>query len=210
MLAADHGLLLARVVPYDARYNLSSHRGVDRPFRLGAEPMMHVFVRPDGIVEAPRDIQLCCRHELHVVIPSTRDGGGGGGGGDGDGDGNDAVVDGILEGDVVRSIIQDRCVPDGIRVEVPARQIVDVSDEPGSYYRVAVFLVAYCGERHHVTREMADSWRENAKLEVSQHIPLRENQRGRLVSRPFPYPALYPEIKYCHVWVDHAILSTNP
>jgi hypothetical protein len=201
--------------------------------------MMHVFVRPHGIVEAPRDIQLCCRRELHVVIPSTRDGGGGGGGdGDGDGDGNDAVVDGILEGDVVRSIIQDRCVPDGtrvevparqivdvsvmcsiiqdrcvpdgIRVEVPARQIVDVSDEPGLYYRVAVFLVAYCGERHHVTREMADSWRENAKLEVSQHIPLRENQRGRLVSRPFPYPALYPEIKYRHVWVDHAILSTNP
>jgi hypothetical protein len=202
MLAADRGLLLARVVPYDAKYNLSSHRGVDRPFKLGTDPRMHVFVRPNGIVTAPRDIQLCCRHELHVIVPP------GHGGGD---DGNDDVVDGILEGDVVRSIIQERCVPDGVRVEIPARQIVDACDDgPGSYQRVAVFLVAYCGEGHHVTRTLANGWRERAELEVSRHVRLRENRRGRLVSRPFPYPALYPEIKYRHVWLDREIRSTNP
>ncbi|KAL3817439.1 hypothetical protein ACHAXA_001446 [Cyclostephanos tholiformis] len=194
MLAADNGLLLARVFPYDATYNLSSHRGVDRPFKLGPNPMMHVFVKPNGIVEAPRDIQLCCRHELHVVVPSNYN----------DGE-DDTISAGILDGDILRGIIQHRCVPDGIRAEVPARKIVDVHDGDGSHYRVAVFLVAYCGERHHVTRELADRWRENVELEVSRHVPLRENRRGRTVSRPFPYPALYPEIKYRHVWLDRTM-----
>ena len=99
-----------------------------------------------------------------------------------------------------------------MRVEVPARQIVEVkcdSTEGGSY-RVAVFLVAYCGERLPVTRESADRWREKAEEEVSRHVPLRENRRGRTVSRPFPYPALYPEIKYRHVWLDQMMPSTNP
>jgi hypothetical protein len=201
MLAADAGLLLARVLPYEPRYRLSSHRGVDRPFKLGEVPTMHVFVRPDGVVEAPRDIQLCCRHELHVVVPQD---------GDDDRDANAAVVHSlysILEGDAVRDIIQDRCVPDGVRVEVPARQIVEVNESPRGPHRVAVFLVAYCGERHPVTRDMADQWRGMAEEEVSRHVPLRENRRGRTVSRPFPYPALYPEIKYRHVWLDQLMSS---
>jgi len=51
-------------------------------------------------------------------------------------------------------------------------------------------------ERHHVTRQMADEWREKAEIEVSKIIPLRENRRGRTVSHAFPYPSLHPEIKY--------------
>ena len=62
LFAAQHGLLLTSTFPYEATYNLSSHRGVDRAFKLGSNPKMHVFVKPDGIVKAPRDIQLCCRH----------------------------------------------------------------------------------------------------------------------------------------------------
>ncbi len=211
MLAADRDLLLARVVPYEVGYRLSSYREADRPFKLGVVPTMHIFVKPNGIASAPRDIQLCCRHELHVVVPEDSDD-------DDDDDAAGAAAGGgyslerILEGDAVRSIIQDLCVPDGVRVEVPARQIVEVkcdSTEGGSY-RVAVFLVAYCGVRHPVTRESADRWREKAEEEVSRHVPLRENRRGRTVSRPFPYPALYPEIKYRHVWLDQMMPSTNP
>jgi len=59
-----------------------------------------------------------------------------------------------------------------------------------------VFLVVYCGERYPVTREDADRWRQVAEREVEKYVPLRENRRGRTVSRPFPYPALHPEIKY--------------
>lgn len=67
LFAGEHGLLLARVSPYEAQYRLSSHRGVDRPFNLGNNPQMHVFVKPDGIISAPRDIQLCCRHEFTLT-----------------------------------------------------------------------------------------------------------------------------------------------
>lgn len=179
LFAGEHGLLLARVSPYDAQYRLSSHRGVDRPFNLGNNPQMHVFVKPDGIITAPVDIQLCCRHELHINI--TND--------------NEDDHDQMVFGDTIKNIIQSNCVPAGIRVEVPARQVLEINESHGPS-RVAVFLVAYCSEGHHLTRTMADQWRELAESEVSKYIPLRENRRGRTVSRPFPYPALHPEIKY--------------
>lgn len=184
MYGGEHGLLLSRVVPYEAEYRLSSFRGKDRPFALGKNPKMHVFVKPNGRVAAPRNIQLCCRHELHIVIP--------------DDDGASAVcsLDQILEGDAIETIIQGSCVPDGIRVEVPARQMLEIHESDGTSSRIAIFLVVYCSERHQVTREMADQWRERAEAEVSKYVPLRENRRGRLVSHPFPYPALHPEIKY--------------
>ena len=206
---AEAGLLLARVDSnFDATYNLSSHRGRDRPFGLGKVPKMYVFVRPDNVggrscPRAPEGVQLCCRHELHVVIP--------------EGDGEEEEIcnlDQILAGDVVRDIIQG-AVPDGIRVEVPARQILrvgsgSVTNDGGSKgknnnnkhdidrttVRVAVFLVVYRGERRHVTRGEADRWRAAAEEAVDRVVPLRENRRGRLVSKPFPYPALHPEIKY--------------
>jgi len=183
MWAAEHGLLLARVIPYDAQYRLSSHRGVDRPFKLGKSPKLHVFVKPDGVIKAPTEFQLCCRHELHIVIP--------------DDDGVSAVcsLDQILAGDAIESIIQSNCVPEGVRVEVPARQILEIHESHG-LSRIAVFLVVYCSESYPVTREMADQWREMVECEVSKYVPLRENRRGRTVSRPFPYPALHPEIKY--------------
>ncbi|KAL7527577.1 hypothetical protein ACHAXR_002021, partial [Thalassiosira sp. AJA248-18] len=182
--AAEHGLLLAQVFPYDAQYRLSAHRGVDRPFKLGKIPKMHAFVKPDGVIATPREIQLCCRHELHIVIPAENDGAS-----------TICSLDQILAGDAIANIIQDHCVPDGVRVEVPARQVLEIHETHGSS-RIAVFLVVYCSERFPVTRTMADQWRELAESEVSKYIPLRENRRGRTVSHPFPYPALHPEIKY--------------
>lgn len=180
-------MLLARVLPYEAEYRLSSHRGVDRAFSLGKVPKMYTFVKPNGIISSPRDIQLCCRHELHIVIP------------DNDHDNGVSTIcslDQILTGDGIEKIIQDSVVPHGVRVEVPARQILEIHESHGVSSRIAVFLVVYCSERYPVTREMADQWREKAESEVEKYVPLRENRRGRTVSHPFPYPALHPEIKY--------------
>lgn len=184
LFAAEHGLLLTRTFPYEADYNLSAFRGKDRGFALGKNPAMHVFVRPDGEVMAPSEMQLCCRHELHVVLPDDERASAACG------------LDQILEGDAIETIVQSTCVPEGVRVEVPSRQILTIQEGDGSTARIAVFLVVYCGERHPVTRADADRWRELAEAEVEKHVPLRENRRGRTVSRPFPYPALHPEIKY--------------
>ena len=183
LFAAEQGLLLARVFPYEAQHRLSSHRGVDRPFKVGKSPELHVFVKPDTVVKAPRETQLCCRHELHIVIPED--------------EGISAVcsLDQILAGDAIEQIIQGHCVPDGVRVEVPSRLILEIHETHG-LSQIAVFLVVYCSERYPVTREMADQWREMAECEVSKYVSLRENRQGRTVSRPFPYMALHPEIKY--------------
>ncbi len=187
MFAAEHGLLLPSVSPYEPQYNLSSHRGVDRPFNLGREPKMHVFAKPNCIVNVPRDIQLCCRHELHIVVPEEVD--------EASGSNTICSMDQILAGDAIEMIIQG-IVPDGVRVEVPARQILEIREAEGSLQKVAVFLIVYCSERYPVTRSQADSWRELAEVEVEKFVPLRENRRGRTVSHPFPYPSLHPEIKY--------------
>lgn len=187
MFAAEHGLLLADVSPYEPQYNLSSHRGVDRPFNLGKNPKMHVFAKPNG-VHVRKDIQLCCRHELHIVVPEDQP----------DEDNHGIIIcsmDQILAGDAIEMIIQG-IVPDGVRVEVPARQILEISEADGSLQKVAVFLIVYCSERYPVTRLQADGWRELAEVEVEKYVPLRENRRGRTVSHPFPYPSLHPEIKY--------------
>jgi len=183
MFAAEHGLITVREFPFDAQYNLSSHRGVDRPFHLGKDPKMYIFAKPDGVLSVPRDIQLCCRHELHVMVPND------------DGVSSSCSLDQILSGDAIESIIQN-IVPDGIRVEIPARKILSIPTEHGEDECIAVFLVVYCSEKAPLTRDMADEWRANTENEVSKYIPLRQNRKGRTVSRPFPYPALHPEIKY--------------
>ena len=182
LYGGEHGLLLAKTFPYEAQYNLSSHRGVDRPFKLGKDPMMHVFVKPDGMIGAPENIQLCCRHELHLIVP------------DDNGVSDVCFIDQICAGNGVESIIQN-IVPVGVRVEVPARKILDYHEtHEGS--RIAVFLVVYCSEKYPVTRSSADEWRAKAELEVGKVMPLRQNRAGRTVSHPFPYTALHPEIKY--------------
>jgi len=152
------------------------------------------------VVKASREMQFCCMHELYIVIPSEEE--------EYDADvssssGNNCGVssatvcslDQILGGDAIEEIIRASCVPDGIRVEVPARQILETQESHGTS-RNAVFLVVYCGERYQVTREDADRCREAAGREVGKYVPLRKNRRGRTVSRPFPYPALHPEIEY--------------
>lgn len=182
LYGGEHGLLLANTFPFEAQYHLSSHRGVDRSFKLGNDPMMHIFLKPDGLIASPTNIQLCCRHELHVIVP------------DDNGVSDVCFIDQICAGDGVENIIQS-IVPEGVRVEVPARKILDYH-ETHEDNRIAVFLVVYCSEKHPITRSMADEWRTKAELEVGKVIPLRQNRAGRTVSHPFPYTALHPEIKY--------------
>jgi len=176
--AATHNLLLANVKTFEVTYNLSSHRGVDRGFAIGSEPQTFVFVKTKSMKEfkIPRENQLCCRHELHIVMPD-------------DVQDHDEFLEikwaDIMTGDAVQRIIQ-KVVPEGIRVEVPSRNILDKKD---TKYKsnMAVFLVLYCGESKAITRVEADSYRKSAEMEIEKYVPLRDNRKGRMVSRPFPH-----------------------
>ncbi len=186
MYAAEHGLLLYKVEPFQAMYNLSSHRVVDRGFKLGAETKMFIFGKPsrNAMKGIEKKYQLCCKQELHVVLPE------------------DYILDAqsdsyttdssvsyslkhILDGDAIQSIIQG-VVPDGIRVEVPSRNLIK-KERTGYERDMVLFDIVYCGERAVIRRDEVDGYRDLAEIEVEKYIPLRENRRGRRVSRPFPY-----------------------
>ena len=150
-------------------YDLSSRRGVDRPFQVGTSPKLYKFSFPHS-VRVDQSLQLCCRHELHVVLPINK---------------GEFTTEGLVHGDQVLYFCR-RLVPDSIRVEVPIRRVFTAP----AGAEMVVFLICYCGEQMQLTRATADSYRDILEAEISKHVTLRENRKGRLVSRPFPYPLL--------------------
>jgi hypothetical protein len=122
-------------------------------------------------VRVDRSLQLCCRHELHVILPISE---------------GAFTTKGLVHGDQVLNFCKG-LVPDGIRVEVPIRRVLS----PPGGLEMIVFLICYCGEQLQLTRAAADSYRDTLEAKISQHVTLRENRKGRLVSRPFPYPLLH-------------------
>mmetsp|Transcript_13835 Transcript_13835/g.16808 ORF Transcript_13835/g.16808 Transcript_13835/m.16808 type:complete len:420 (-) Transcript_13835:226-1485(-) len=189
---SSYDLLLTHVMSFQPNYNLSSHRGVDRGFKVGSSPEMYIFCHPnypDLIVD--RNLQMSCRHELHVVLPDELD----------DVDNNDCSsqysISNIVVGNAIEKIVQS-IVPEGIRVEVPERCIL-LKEKTGYEFNMVTYLVVYSGEGVVLRRDQADKYRHAAELEVEKHIILRENRRGRLVSRPFPYYLLQSIIE------DHTI-----
>ena len=178
--AATHGLLLRSVTPYQPIYDLSSHRGMDRAFRIGKVPKLYVFNKPDSeaSVKTDRVFQMCCRHELHVNLPE-----------EGPRPGSPFTIDDIVEGSAIQTIAEG-VVDRGICVDVPMRRILK-PEEANSDFPVAVFLMSYCGEGTTLTRDQADGYRAALEAEIQEkHLPLRTNRAGRLVSRPFPHPLL--------------------
>lgn len=177
MFAAEHGLLLYDVQLFDVTYNLSSHRGVDRGFQIGKHPKLFVYGKPNHNMPIPKQYQQCCRHELHIVVPTPKN----------DDQRNDSLYSysDIVHGNAIQNIVQN-IVPQGILVHVPARNFLK-KEESAYEEDMAVFLIVYCGETHPVMRDDADHYRHLAELEVEKYVPLRENRRGRMVSRPFPY-----------------------
>lgn len=182
-------------------YNLSSHRGKDRGFKIGKYPKMFVFGKSKGPTwKIPRAHQLCTRHELHIMIPNKdyalRD--------------SSSPREGITPSfppiytaqplpviqtntsfDVVNGVsiidIIQEIVPEGIRVEVPDKRILRQED---SGLIFIIFFIVYCGEYRALRRSEADGFRRDIETEVEKHVTLRENRKGKLVSKPFPYAVL--------------------
>lgn len=92
--------------------------------------------------------------------------------------------------DIIQSV-----VPDGIIwVEVPTttKNILDKKKNYTGYqpHNMAVFMIVYCGEYEVMRRDHAAdgySRHKKADIEVEKHLQLRDNRRGRLLSKTFPY-----------------------
>mmetsp|Transcript_27066 Transcript_27066/g.39590 ORF Transcript_27066/g.39590 Transcript_27066/m.39590 type:complete len:377 (+) Transcript_27066:234-1364(+) len=241
--AALHGLLLVDVFPFKVTYNLSSHRGMDRSFKIGKHPKMYVFVKPypssveeqeqeecldlnskyrdtsdhqtydktpqmkkvekwnyTSIIEAPRHLQLCCRHEIHVALPiitsssseddqhDTKN----------DSSNHNSGMTTFKSTEEVRDIIQN-VMPKGIRVEVPFFHLFKEDTTLPEKMAVGIYLVIYCGEGRPMTRTEAEKeMRGKSEEELLKYYMARPgdgshnrlNEKKWLVSKPFPYPLL--------------------
>jgi len=205
IFAGEHGLLLSNVCSYQPIYNLSSHRGKDRGFNIGENPKMYIFEKSKGpLFKVPKAHQLCTRHELHIMIPNI--------------DGSlyksnnkgepmssfspiykeellsssqtDSLFN-VVDGLPIMQIIQE-IVPEGIRVEVPDRKLLHQED---TGCILVIYFIVYCGEYRALRRSETDAFRCDLEIEVEKHVTLRENRRGKLVSKPFPYSILKSIVK---------------
>lgn len=186
MYAAAHGLMLSRIDPYDPDYFLSSHRGVDRPFNIGPKPQKYIFSFPND-KSVSKDVQISCRHELRIILEPKKL--------------EDAAslvsFDDIVNGNAVFDFAQE-FIPDGIRFEIPARELMTIGDSSHNDSQsipLAVFLFNYSGESMPLTREAADEIRANIESAIVNNWGLEIAKPGRLVSRPYPYQLLPQLIK---------------
>jgi len=180
---AECGLLLASVTPFISPYKRSSYRGQDKSFHYDTSnnpPELYKFIRGPCCLPIPQHLQLCFRHELHVLIPLDEY------------NSNNSTTFVVEQGESLRSEIQDT-LPDGVVVDVPRTWIIPqhstLSDKDEQFV-CCCFLVVYRGERRAVTRCEADSFRDRAEQVAKKSFRLRENRIGKSVSRPFPYCTL--------------------
>ena len=121
------------------KYDLSSHRGVDRPFNIGKQPKIYIFTNEGNVRGAiDKKYQLCCRHELHVLRQNTSS----------LLSSKSKTSDNELTCQQIQQIIQ-RKLPEGIRVEVPVRDIIEtdkigaLNDDHDNLVEMAVFTIVY-------------------------------------------------------------------
>lgn len=181
MYAAEHGLMLTRLEQYEPQYGLSSHRGVDRPFFIGDNPQKYYFQFPNG-ESVQEDLQISCRHELRVMLHPEKL------------EESAVTYEDIVNGDAVLELGQE-FIPNGIRLEIPARNLLMPYKQTGEHVPLAVFLLNYSGESQPLTRPAADQIRDKIEKEIPNRWGLEIAKGGRLVSRPYPYHLLPKVIK---------------
>ena len=179
--AAEHGLLLTRLEPFEPSYGLSSHRGVDRPFYIGKNPQRYCFRFPNG-ESVPDDIQMSCRHELRVMLHPDKV------------ETCPLSKEEIVHGDAILQL-GNEFIPEGIRFEIAARHLMTPYWTEGDHVPLAVFLLNYSGESMPLRRSDTDQIRDNIEKEITRRWGLEIAKAGRLVSRPYPFPLLPNLIK---------------
>jgi Domain of unknown function (DUF2431) len=180
-IAAEHGFILQRLERFLIDYNLSSHRGVDRPFHVGESPMTYIFSRPSSGKVVPVSLQIAYRFELRILLISEMLSLAG------------FTNEHIIYGDTIHTLAS-AMLPDGIDCLLPMQNVVPVSPllSASQQWPLLVFLVVYTGKQIPLSRNSANNYRielEDAVEELlGEGIIFRKGDR--MVSNPFPYHLL--------------------
>lgn len=178
--AAEYGLVLRHLRHFTPQYDLSSHRGRDRPFSVGERPLTYVFGWPlrrsmqtiHDITENDPRRHIAFRHELRFIMDPGR----------------------LLQceyspkelqhSNIVPELVKE-VTPDGIGCEVPLRSLVLPKK---AAFPLLVFLVVYRSSLHRpLTRSLADLIRIQLEEEALKRFMLEIGKRNIMVSKPFPY-----------------------
>ncbi|KAG7346133.1 protein of unknown function DUF2431 containing protein [Nitzschia inconspicua] len=179
--ASEHGLLLHKLESYDPLYTQSSHRGVDRPWKKSGNNQLYTFRLPTGS-KIDKTLQLSCRHELRIMLHPDKL------------QRSCVSHDDIVKGDAVLQLAQP-FVPDGIDLEVAARQLLIPEERNEDHVPLAVFLMNYSGSSLPLKRQQADEIRDRLETAVKEQWHLDVAKGGRLVSRLYPRQLLPTLIK---------------
>ena len=179
--AAKHGLVLRNLSPYEPLYQQTSHRGKDRPWIKDGTAQRYTFTFPnDKCID--NDLQMSCRHELRIVLPADFE------------TNSEVSRNDIIDGDAVFQLTK-KFVPEGIRMEVVAREVLRPYYFDDEEVTLAIFLLNYSGESMPLTRETADCIRSKLEASVDEQWGFNIAKGGRLVSRPYPTHLLPSLIK---------------
>jgi hypothetical protein len=175
--AAEHGLLLRNIRDFNVEYDLSSHRGVDRPFSIGDAPCQYILAYPNG---DPVDLklQVACRHELRIRLNESAIAGCG------------FTREELVHGDAILQLAEQLVAGTGIRASVPMRAVVTPEEEEEDDSLLLVSLLVYSGESQPLSRARADEIRASLERAVMEQLGLHVTKKNHMVSRPFPAPML--------------------
>lgn len=172
--AAEHGLLLKLMEPFQVQYNLSSHRGVDRPFTIGDNPQIYIFGLPTG-ESITENLQVSFRHELRLILDNDKD----------SPYSPQVTVEELQKSTLVQNLAQETA-PEGIAVSVPMQDII----HPKGGGRLLVFLVVYSGASQPLSRGIADRIRASLEIQASEKFGYDIAKKNRMVSKAFPHGLL--------------------
>jgi hypothetical protein len=157
---------------------VSSYRGRDKLFHVGDNPERYIFTFLPHPTPIDRNLQLCYRHEIRIQLdPKHRKT-------------SPYSEKELLSSDIVLELAR-QVAPEGVSVQIPAR--AKVTPKPGkhtTHHSLLVFLMVYGGEQRPLTRSDADQIRARLEEITIQKLGFPLAKRGRMVSKPFPYPAL--------------------
>lgn len=127
-------------------YNLSSYQWRDRPFMLRNKAHMFIFTKPDNLITASEDVQLCSYFSLFVSLPSSKNVFGGV---NIDGWSKEEIIDSTFMQDSMKSLINHL----GLDVKVDLwRMHFDTNSAGGNnQYLSAEYKVCLLGEYMPIT-----------------------------------------------------------
>jgi len=174
--AAENGLLLSHLKPFQPAYNLSAYQFRDRSFNAEKKAFMHLFTKCENLqFKAPEDIQMYSYFSLFIALPTPANNNG-----TPTRQSDQLWSNGqILDEKFVFEMLKDK-IPDGIRIEIKPFRILRQQNPDDEHsageWKVVEYQVVIFGESIPITSKDAESYKKAVEDEIQMQT--RGTKRG--------------------------------